>query len=95
LALFTTFAVFLRAPSANEPVERAAEWSFMALVVGFGCVGGELVIQNSVYWFLITAVVTQRCLRAPTVAEERVHRRPLVQDGAFAPAQEYLASTGS
>jgi O-antigen ligase len=79
LALLATLLVFLRAPSSKVPSERAAEWSFGALVVGFGCVGGEFVIQNSVYWFLVTAVVTQRCLRTPEAAQECVHWRPLVQ----------------
>jgi O-antigen ligase len=90
LAVLATVVVFLRAQSSQDPVERAAEWSFVALAIGFGCVGGELVIQNSVYWFLMTAVVTQRCLRIPVAAEDRVRRRPLVRDGVLT-AREHFA----
>jgi O-antigen ligase len=87
VALFAAAVVFLRAPSSNDPVERSAEWSFTALVIGFGLVGGELVIQNSVYWFLVTVVVTQRCLREPAPVAERSRWRPLVDDAALLTAR--------
>lgn len=95
LALLATLVVFVRAPRSENAVERAAEWSLGGVVVAFGCVGGELVIQNSMYWFLVTAVVTQRCLRGAAPSEQQVRRRPLVQHLGIPSPREYVASAGS
>jgi O-antigen ligase len=95
LALVSAFVVFFRAPSSDVPVDRASEWAFVALIIGFGCVGGELVVQNSVSWLLITAVITQRSLRGWAPVKERVGRRPLVRDAYLPSRGEYVASAGS
>jgi exopolysaccharide production protein ExoQ len=94
LALVAVGVVFLKAPTSSNAVERAAEWSLLALVIAFGCVGGELVIQNSVYWFLVTAVVTQRCLRVAAPQGQPVRRRRLVQHVGIPSTRESVASAG-
>jgi len=94
LMLISVLAVFFRAPSSKVAVERATEWSLVALVFGFGCVGGELVVQNSLYWFLVTVVVTQRCLRQDSAQEKRVRTRPLIRNLYSSPTGDY-ASTSS
>jgi O-antigen ligase len=93
-ALIAIGAAFIRAANSSDSLERATEWCLLALVVGFGCVGGELVIQNSMYWFLVTAVVTQRCLRSrerqPVTA-----LRPLLRDVPHLTTGHTIASARS
>jgi O-antigen ligase len=95
LTLSTAVVVFLRAQNSTVAVERATEWSVFALVLGFGCLGGELVAQNSMYWFLLSTIVTQRRLRVPSCETDRESWRPLVRDLTFVTTRGTIASARS